>query len=465
MKILAVGDMHLGRTPSRLPDELRSQARKLGPVGAWRRTVQAAIDRSVTAVLLAGDLVDREDDFFEAYRELAAGVRRLMEKGIKVIAVAGNHDVKVLPRLAQQIPEFRLLGEGGEWEHCTIAAAGESITLWGWSFPQARVAHSPLANARFARQPGINLGLLHCDLGASDSPYAPVRRLELEQAGLDGWLLGHIHKPDALAAPSPNGYLGSLTGLHRGETGQRGPWLMTIANGRISTMEHLPLAPLRWERLPVALDGLEAPEDAVGRISQELAELDGRMGQAAAVGLQVCFTGRSGLGAKAEAILQNEHRGWFPAQASDRRYFIESILVATRPEIDLARLAERQDPLGLLAQRLLLLEQPQGHAQRDQLIALAQERLNRQWQAPRWGDLRQTASAHQRLRQDSQWLAPRRGDLHPSRADTAEPTSSVGNAHRPRGDSQPPGPDAVEWLRRAGFRALDELLAQEAEQG
>ena len=68
VKILAVGDIHLGRTPSRLPEELN--ARDLGPAEAWRRTVVAAVDDGMTAVLLAGDVVDRDDDFFEAYRAL-----------------------------------------------------------------------------------------------------------------------------------------------------------------------------------------------------------------------------------------------------------------------------------------------------------------------------------------------------------------------------------------------------------
>ena len=175
MRVLAVGDIHLGRTPSRLPSDL--SARELGPAEAWRRAVDAALEAEVAAVLLAGDVVDRDEDFFEAYRELESGVRRLADEGIAVIGVAGNHDVEVLPRLARHIPEFRLLGAGGRWESCRIAAGGEAVTLWGWSFPRARFSASPLADQRFERLPGINLGLLHCDRDAGpDSPLRPGRR-------------------------------------------------------------------------------------------------------------------------------------------------------------------------------------------------------------------------------------------------------------------------------------------------
>ena len=96
MKILAVGDMHLGRRPARLPDQLAERAHELGPASAWKRTVDAALDNKVHAVLLAGDVVENENDFFEAYRDLAGGVQRLTDEGIDVVGVAGNHDVKVL---------------------------------------------------------------------------------------------------------------------------------------------------------------------------------------------------------------------------------------------------------------------------------------------------------------------------------------------------------------------------------
>ncbi|CAN5905242.1 hypothetical protein BH23ACT11_BH23ACT11_16730 [soil metagenome] len=79
IKLLAIGDLHLGRTPSRLPDELADRVRDLGPVGAWQRIVDEAIDGGVHVAVLAGDVVEGEYDFFEAYRELDTGIRHLLE--------------------------------------------------------------------------------------------------------------------------------------------------------------------------------------------------------------------------------------------------------------------------------------------------------------------------------------------------------------------------------------------------
>ena len=96
----------------------------------------------------------------------------------------------------------------------------------------------------------------------------------------------------------------------------------------------------------------------------------------------------------------------------DRDYFVERTSVATRPEIDLEDLAGQPTPPGLLAKRLLWLDEPEGHPERDRLVAQAREALRNQGQKPVWNGL-----------------------------DAGEP-------------------DAVEWLRKAGLRALDQLLEQ-----
>ena len=417
MKVLAVGDIHLGRTPSRLPSDL--SARELGPAEAWRRTVEVALEAEVAAVLLAGDVVDRDEDFFEAYRELESGVRRLADEGIAVIGVAGNHDVEVLPRLARHIPRFRLLGAEGTWESCRIAAGGEVVTLWGWSFPRARFTASPLADQRFERLPGINLGLLHCDRDAGpDSPYAPVGGQELQRAGLDGWLLGHIHRPDALSAESLSGYLGSLTGLDRGEPGPRGPWMLSVAEGRIAEVSHLALAPLRWESLEVDVEGIGEPAEARERLLAAMMALDERVSSAPvaprAVGLAVTFTGRTAFGGAAMEAIPAEDRGAIHNGTTGTRFFIHRMDADTRPEVDLGELARRRDPVGLLAARLLRLELPEGDPERERLVGLARRRLASQSAKSVW-----------------RGLAPGAGE-----------------------------PDPVAWLRRAGFRALDRLLEQ-----
>jgi len=395
LKLLAVGDLHLGRRPARLPVFLADRARELGPNAAWR-VVDEAVQNQIHVVALAGDVVEREDDFFEAYRALSAGVKRLTEVGIEVVGVAGNHDVQVLPRLVAELPGFRLLGRGGCWEKHGIEAAGEQLTLWGWSFNRDRAEDNPLAGQQFERGPGVNLGLLHCDRDQSHSPYAPVRSSELEQAGLDGWLLGHIHQPDKLTPDRPIGYLGSITGLDPTETGPRGPWLLTIEAGRIASVEHWALAPLRWEHPAVDLSDIRQPEEAKNRLVQRLEQLDTELAVArlapAAVGLRIRLVGSTRWGAKAAELLdphlqRDQDEPVFTGRSSGADYFIDRVELATRPEIDLDKLAERADPPGLLARRLLLLGRSPDDPQRQQLLAQARKALQDCAEQPHWRQL------------------------------------------------------------------------------
>jgi len=161
MKLLCVGDIHLGRQPSRLGEALceKIEANRLGPAAAWRRTVDFAIAQHVDAVLLAGDVVEQQDDFYEAYGDLRAGVERLIEANIRVIGVAGNHDVEVLPRLADAVAGFELLGQDGQWASIVIPGNNDSdkVRVLGWSFPDQSTRFSGLCSRQPANYRTVTL--------------------------------------------------------------------------------------------------------------------------------------------------------------------------------------------------------------------------------------------------------------------------------------------------------------------
>lgn len=367
--LLAVGDIHIGRRLTRLPDLLGEHgvaATELTPAAAWRATVEEAVRLGVDALLLAGDVVDTTDDRFEAFGHLEAGVRRLVEAGIAVYGVAGNHDVEALPRLARRIDGFRLLGEGGRWEAVEVAGRDGRVELLGWSFPSRRVAISPLEGGLPPRTDGIaRVGLLHCDVDGH-SAYAPVARAALEGAAVDGWLLGHIHRPDPLTGPRPIGYLGSLAGLDPGEPGLHGPWRVAVEDRRVAAT-HLPLAPLRWEGESVAVetidgggDGLEesvaeAVVAAIERVHRRIITSSPRVAPRV-VGCRLRLEGRSPDHAAIAALATGESIGRISSVRDDTVYFVERVVDDALPAVDLAAIARGDDPAGLLARHLLALE-------------------------------------------------------------------------------------------------------------
>lgn len=413
--LLAIGDMHLGRPPAAIPEDLSGRRDELGPEIAWSRAVDEAIRRKVDAVVLAGDLVDQNRDFFVAYGQLKSGVQKLADAGIRILAVAGNHDTEILPRLASEIEGLELLGEGGEWQ----AREVDDVTILGWSFPRSQVRQNPLASLPRTRRKGTVIGLLHCDLDQTDSPHAPVARRELEDAPVDAWLLGHIHRPDDLDEDRPIGYLGSISALRASEVGQRGPWLIQIEGGDIAA-DPLPLAPLRYEALEIDCSGLEdaaALADTVLVAARErLKPLAEEEWPPTAVGLRITLTGQTAAAAgliSAADELMADGRSW---EEHGIASFIDKIETATLPKLDLKRLSRQTDPCGLLARRLLALESPDNE-EYQRLVRLARESM-----------------------------------------------SPVAKAREFRGLEADPGDAAIaDWLRRAGRLALIRLVAQREE--
>jgi exonuclease SbcD len=365
VRILFIGDIHLGRRPVRLPGNLGEydvSAADLTPVAAWRRSVRYAAEQAVDAVVLAGDVVEADNARFEAYGQLHEGVTHLADRGIPVFAVAGNHDGDALPRLADSIGTFRLLGRGGRWETVDLERDGRLLArLVGWSFPAAQYTGSPLESegAPTARDGDVPLlGVLHCDIASSGS-YAPVSMTQLEQTAVAGWFLGHIHKPSPLTGPRPIGYLGSLVGLDPTEDGLHGPRLVTVSGGAVTAVETVPLAPLRWEYVEVPISDLDDPDLVEGAINASIDSLHRRTeterGETLAVGCRVTLTGT------------NRHHRALRRQVDGRQleelrikiggvlYFVDRVFDGSRPALDLEALAGKDNPPALLAARLLSL--------------------------------------------------------------------------------------------------------------
>jgi len=261
-ELLFIGDVHLGRRPVGLDTQLEQLGLKAGdlsPVAALERTVEAAVASPPRAVVFAGDLVDQDEDGFEALWVLERAANKLKAAGIPVVAIAGNHDGRVLPRLIERVPGVKLLGANATWERIGIPGPGRPVDLFGWSFPGNHFADNPLDHGDFAaalgsaRTGAARLGVLHADLDAGSSNYAPVSTARLDDAGLDAWFLGHVHKPSPLDDAQPIGYLGSLVGLDAGESGPRGAWRVRATDTGVEARQ-LALGPVRFENIEVCLD-------------------------------------------------------------------------------------------------------------------------------------------------------------------------------------------------------------------
>lgn len=387
MRILCTGDLHIGRRPSRLPAS--ADAAEHSCAAAWRAIVETAIAQRVDLVAISGDLVDQGNRYFEAVDPLERGLRMLAEHDIPTVAVAGNHDHDVLPRLADAIggAHFHLLGRGGRWERLTLERPGGRLHVDGWSFPQERVATNPLLTHDLAA-PGDGapvLGLLHADLGQSTSHYAPVALDDLRQRGCAFWLLGHIHAPklhlrDGLA---PVLYPGSPQAMDPGEPGCHGAWLVELRPGQAPTATQVPLSTVRYEEVLLDVDGITDASDIEGLVVRAVGEritaldaadaIDSSRGSLRWLCVRLRVVGRTTLRREIEKRL---------AELGDDTLidrdgiaaWVERVEVDVRPAHRLEELAASADAPGLMARLLLALDADAPDAAQERLLADAHRR-------------------------------------------------------------------------------------------
>lgn len=437
LHILCTGDLHIGRRATRLPDDADSHAASGRKI--WLDVVDVALDRNVDLVLLTGDVVDRANRYFEAIGPLEQGLQRLADRGIPVVAIAGNHDFDVLPKLAASFPpeQFRLLGSGGKWERYMLSAGGElRLCIDGWSFPDRHIFTDPLDAYNLGPPPpGVPvIGLLHGDLEQAQSRYAPIaKEALLRHPHL--WLLGHWHVPVPYAEDGRLRFLypGSPLAMNPKEPGCHGPWLLQIGAGGSVTATQVPLSATRYEPLTVDVTGadtLDAIDRRISRAaSEKLAAVVAEHGEALRyLLLRLEVVGRTAVHRQLAHHLR-EGLGDLQAGIGQAVVAIEHWQVATQPARDLAKLAEGTGPPAVLAQMLLELRNENSPARRE-LLAAAQREV--------------------------QSVAAQRDYAALAALDAAAGGAGDSGA----GAGLPSDDDLVQTLEQQGLLLLDELLAQ-----
>ena len=363
LKLLIAGDLHLGRASSRVTAQSDSDVTARA---ALDRLVDAAIRENVDLLCLTGDVADQNNRFWEALGPLTRGITRLAEKGIVTLAVSGNHDHDVLPRLADELdPQaFRLLGRKGTWERYTHEVNGSPVLhVDGWSFAQERVRTSPVDTydpQYDAAVPAI--AMVHGDLDVLSSPYAPLERQRLLAYPILGWLLGHIHAP---MCEEQDGrpflvYPGSPQALDPGEPGEHGAVLAELQHGRFLPLRRIPLSTVRYDALNVDLSGVEDESAFTRRVREDIVDCASSAAEEGSgvlkhLSLRLNLTGRTtiagGLRTEARGI-END----FETTIDGVQVSVERVRLDVLPEIDLEEHAKANTPPGMVARLLLDIE-------------------------------------------------------------------------------------------------------------
>jgi len=266
MRVLCAADIHIGRTSTRLPST--SNPSEFTCSSAWNRIVECALFQKVDCLVLAGDIVDRDNSRFEALDSLEKGLQTLSEANIRVYAVSGNHDPVTLQQIADglDIPNFKMLGLAGNWE-CTEDPSG--LRVLGRSYSKSDELSNPMDS--FPESPhdaGSTLAIFHSSLSSTAGTYAPTSIAELAAHSKVTWVVGHIHQGSAsIWMPSRNVIVpGSPQALNPRESGTHGVCIVSFEGTGIPDLEFIPISSLQYERLNIPLDGVQSEMEIPERI-------------------------------------------------------------------------------------------------------------------------------------------------------------------------------------------------------
>jgi DNA repair exonuclease len=370
INLVCAADLHLGRQVG----HRNSRQQRSYVIQAWERLIDACLNEQpkVDALLLAGDLIDKDGLFIEMHGIFRKGILKLHEQGISVIAIAGNHDAKVLDQFnrALGLSGFCLLGADGNWERKSFNFRGRTLHIDGISFTDSFMRDNPLLNRKWEPVPhgDVLIGLLHCDVDVMGSKYAPVKSSDFCGLPHNAWILGHVHIPKEIYQERPLvRYCGSLQGLDIGssECGPRGAWKLKIDSYGTVISRPLPLAPLRWAQASVNLSGI-FPQDwesqVLKKIEEELAAQIEQSSDIEMVGVRLKFEGRTKIYRELRRNLsriQEQEGSGFTSEGRWIPYFVESVKNNTRPELDLKSLAEGRTIVATLARKLLQVQENQ----------------------------------------------------------------------------------------------------------
>lgn len=391
----------------------------------WLSIVEEAVERAVDVVVIAGDIIDRRNSYFEAYGDFEAGLKKLTGAGIPVYVTSGNHDFDVIPELLTNLSDYDInqLGKKGDWEAVLVEKDGvPAVRLVGWSFPSQHVDYNPLdqLDLKFTDDLPV-IGVLHGDVGRPNSRYAPIKIPNLKRLGYDGWFIGHIHNPDLRSSSDPVVLIpGTPQPLDPTEPGLHGPWVLTVDNGGIARIDQLPLANLRYEKVSIdtgKMDGLaEIPGEFYGKTDDLIDNESHPALQLLVATLEL--RGRTDLYVELEEIkdqlVEDLSRG-----SGDKRITIPSVINQTLPPINLEEIARGHNPPAVLAELLLKLERGKEDELPDDLVKRTQDTLTDAYYANAYKVLR----AH---------------------GETSPPEKEV----------------SLEILKRQGWKVLDSLLSQ-----
>ena len=355
-RFIHAADIHLDSPLSGIAQHEESEAQEILTASrqALENLVQLAIEEQVTFVVIAGDLYDGEWKDYQTGLFFVAQMGRLATAGIPVYVLHGNHDAA--SRISRSLPLPANVFTFGSQTAASFTLDGHDIALHGQSFPTPDVKDNLVPGYPAPVAGHFNIGVLHTALegGTIHANYAPCTIGELQTHGYDYWALGHVHQFQVCAENPHIVYPGNLQGRNIRELGPKGACLVTVEDGVVVDVAHVPLDVARWSLVNIDVSEDTRFSEVIERIGLRLRETVSEQADDRLLACRIMLIGSTSLHGELKArisdIREQTLATTFHEEAGTA--WIEKVKVNTAPLADASALAEREDALGELFRAL-----------------------------------------------------------------------------------------------------------------
>ena len=237
-------------------EEIRNATRR-----ALDRLIDTALEEKVNFLILAGDLYDGSWQDVSTGLYMMKSLSRLVNAGIRVITLSGNHDAQSV--IARELPRPPGIDHFSYNAPETVRLEDIQVALHGQSFRDRHV-RKDMTPAYPAPVPGwFNIGVLHTSLSGygEHETYAPCSIETLTSKHYDYWALGHVHAQQIVCRHPWIVFPGVLQGRHIRETGSCGAVLVTVENNIVQSVTPVACDVVRWTHIVIDIADMHDMED------------------------------------------------------------------------------------------------------------------------------------------------------------------------------------------------------------
>jgi len=257
IRFLHLSDVHLNVGFANKSSIIRKQIKE-ALYESIEKAMDFTIENALEGLIIAGDFFDDEKIPFRDEYFILAQLKRILDHGIKIFYVTGNHDPMLTARFLEPLRHHALFyGFDDDTIKCIDVKSRSNLTykVVGVGHKSKNEQRNLIEMFPCKSNDDIWLGIGHASVPsaievADKARYMAAPLAQIEKLNYNYFALGHIHIRQLLTPKI--GYSGSLQGLSIKETGPKGGFLVTLTQN-VTQVEPVNFNVIHWAQYDLKL--------------------------------------------------------------------------------------------------------------------------------------------------------------------------------------------------------------------